>query len=163
MGIFLDSFPGALEPRRTPFDEAGAPTEPVVFIYMTNRSEGRWSHLMAPGFEQVHDPINHISMGYTQLWIMLKLEAIYPDGVRRRKLRAAHVPEAPSFERGVTRDDYMALFHVLREPGAGPHGHNDHIGARRTLHDAIEFARVYADFHRCRTVVAKLVHDWQWH
>jgi hypothetical protein len=34
-------------------------------------------------------------------------------------MRAARVSKAPSFEEGVTRDDFMALFRVLREPGAG--------------------------------------------
>ncbi|MBK7146030.1 MAG: hypothetical protein IPH76_12815 [Xanthomonadales bacterium] len=163
MSIYLEDYPGALQPRRTPFDDAGEPSVPEVFIYMTNRYEGRWSYLMPLGFEREHDPINHIGMGYTQLWILQKLRAVHPRPGAQKKLRKAHVLQLPSFEDGVQRDDFIALFHVLREPGGHPSEHNDHIGGRRKLADAIEFAQVHADHAQRRVVVAKLVHDWTWH
>ena len=159
MGVYLDDFPGALQPRRTPFEDEGAPRAPCVFIYMTNRQNDRWSYLMPPGFEREHDPSNHISVGYTQLWIMEKLHCVAPRTGSRSKRDA----EPPPFETGVMRDDFPVLFHVLREPRSTSREYHDHIGGRRDFDSALAFAQAYSDRHRCRVLVAKLVHDWQWH
>lgn len=161
MGVYLDEYPGALEPRRTPFDDIGAATSDSVFIYMTNRYEGRWSYLMPFGFERDHDPINYIGMGYTQLWIMQKLHAFQPDPSARRA-RKAHQLSFPNFEDGVVRDDYLQLFHLLREPCSTVQI-NDHLGGMRQLPQALSLAQAAANQLRCRVLVAKLVHDWTWH
>lgn len=160
MSIYLEDYPGALEPRRTPFAEVGEPLEPSVFIYMTNRYEGRWSYLMPPGFERRFDPASRIPMGYTQLWIMEKIVALAPEPGKR--IRRAHELQFPNFEAGVVRDDFLSLFHVLREP-VSTTSHNDHIGGRRRLQDARSFAKRAANQLGLRVVVAKLIEDWTWH
>ncbi|UXI70154.1 hypothetical protein [Tahibacter amnicola] len=160
MGVYLEQFPGALEPRRTPFDEPGEPVVPCAFIYLTNRYEGRWSYLMPVGFEKVHDPIDHVAMGYTQLWIMQKMQGIHPGGGSSRSRASKPIP---AFDEGIERSDYVDLFHILREPGAGAMQHNDHLGGRRRYRDAVETARQHAQREHCRVVVAKLLHDWTWH
>ncbi len=161
MSLYLEQFPGALQPPRTPFAELGEPAEPCVFIYMTNRYEGRWSYLLPPGFEQVHDPADHIGMGYTQLWIMEKLTTLAPD-VHGTAAREAHRLRFPDFEDGVAREEWTSLVHVLKEPASSIQL-NDHLGARRHLGDALRFARRAADQLGCRVVVARLIEDWTWH
>jgi hypothetical protein len=161
MGLYLETYPGALEPHRTPFQELGEPAEPCVFIYMTNRYEGRWSYLLPPGFEREHDPADHIAMGYTQLWIMEKLTALAPE-LHVREPREAHRLRFPSFEEGVAREEWTNLVHVLKEPASTVQA-NDHLGARRNLGDALRFARAAADQLHCRVVVARLREDWTWH
>lgn len=162
MSIYLEDYPGALQPPRTPFDDLGEPASPCCFIYMTNRYEGRWSYLMPIGFEREHDPAGRIGMGYTQLWIMQKLLAVAP-AEHRKPRRQAHQLQFPDFEKGVGRDDYLQLTHVLRQPGANPHVLIDYLGGRRRQPDAVRFAHESANQLGVRVVVARLLHDWTWH
>lgn len=159
--VYLENFPGTLDPCRTAFDVAGEAVGDAVCIYMTNRYDGRWSYLLPKDFERTFDPLAQIPMGYTQLWILQPLLVVCaPTGARRR------IPDYDRFDRfpkDIDRDEYLKLFHVFREPGGAPSDHVDHVGFRRTYLPAVKLAKEYARAAQRRTLVARLLHDWQWH
>jgi hypothetical protein len=100
-------------------------------------------------------------MGYSQLWILQKVQALAPSQ-NRKVAQVAHRLDFPDFEAGVIRDDFANLFHVFKEPTSTVQ-YNDHLGARRHLDAALAFAQDAANQLGCRVVVARLVHDWTWH
>jgi len=161
--FYIPPFKGVLVPYKTPFELVGKPTKRVEFIYMTNRSKGRYSYLFAEG---QHLDISEVAelapVGCTQMWIFELLECFHPkenrEIIRTDKLNSLF-PEKEL----LSRDKYVNnLYVAIREPLINQY-HSDIIGGYISHDKAKAGALSYTNKTDSRTIIAILRSDISWH
>ncbi|NOY45954.1 MAG: hypothetical protein GXP50_10975 [Deltaproteobacteria bacterium] len=167
MPIYQKEFPLSVRPWRTPFGTPGEPSDPVWFLYLTNR-EQRFTGLFPPSEGWKEAAERCFPPGYTQLWLLEKRIAFHPrpGSKRRAPRRSPLLPDPPvpyPSSEELPRERWPnRLFVVLREPY--PKGaHHDVVGAWASEEAAREAAERYTRDHNRRSVVGLLLADLGWH
>lgn len=162
--VYIDPAISSISPPETPFQRYGRCTQARWFIYMTNRSKGRWSCLMTEADTRKRFEA-YLHMGYTQLWLLHKIytsgpasgESAPDENGRRRTFH----PSPPGH---LDRRDWPGrLFVILREPIAVAFPTGDVIGYRVREETAVRRAQKYTETYGRRAVVGLMARDVAWH
>lgn len=152
--IFIRGFPLCVFPHNTatPFAKE---FDGWHFVYMTNRSLGRYTYVFEkePTAEEVmRFPIQ---MGYTQLWVLKKTCFIRGTGCETLLFRD-RIAKPPEIRR-IAQGNFV----VLQDPLMKTTYHDVVFAGIEA--DSMAFARQAVDDFRCSLLVAQLVHDEYWH
>jgi len=164
VSVYIDAAITSISPPETPFDQTGKCTDDRWFIYMTNRSTGRWSYLIAEA-DTRKDFREFIQMGYTQLWLFKKIYASeLPVGSSAPDEKGRNRTFNPSYPKNLERNDWPGrLYVIFREPIAVKYPHGDVIGYRINKETAIRRADQYASNYQRRAIVGLMALDTAWH
>lgn len=165
--------PGQIEPFETPFENAGYPSKRCQFIYMSNRSAGRYSGLLPIDYDWKElgwGLAEYFPQGYTNLLRFEKIYSAHPDIATQTKFKVDNrcAPKVYT-AKGCDPDrsplnTWMInkLFMVLREPVSCNHL-NDIIGEMFKVDSAIRMAQRYAKTYGRPAVVGLIIANTTWH
>lgn len=164
--LFVE-MPGQIEPFETPFDTPGIPVARCRFIYLGNRTQGRFSGLLPFDYDFAAlgwRLADYLPMGYTNLDHLEKVRAFHPDPARaagaRTDRRRAVRPYRPTALG--SRPEEGALYVVFREPLAVD-WNRDVIGLSFSEKRATAQAERYAATYGRVALVALLIGRMTWH
>ncbi len=159
--------PGQFEPFETPFDKAGIPTRPSRFIYLGNRSAGRYSGLLPMDYDWASlgwGLAEYFPMGYTNLYHFEKKFAVHPDPERQARFRPdKHGNFRPYRPKGLgTKPEEGELYYVFREP-ISVKNPSDVIGMMFCETRAMAMAERYAFTYGRAALVGLMISKMTWH
>ncbi len=162
MNSIYIQMPNQLNPFETPFEKSGYPSQPCQFIFLNNRTTGRYSGLLPIDY-------NWVELGW-------KLADYFPEGhtnlIRIEKVYAAH-PDKSSFKQDNRKtpkvycpksfdpSHIVNLYYVYREPISIDS--KDIIGMMYSVQKGISMANRYATTYGRRSVVGRILKIQTWH
>lgn len=164
--IFVE-LPGQLTPRETPFDTPGVPAARCRFIFLRNRTKGRYSTLLPFDYDFATlgwGLAEYFPMGYTNLDHLEKIRAFPPDPVQAPQARVDNRRE-PLFHLPKDLNDRIkeeTLYFLFREP-LSTEWNRDIIGMTFSEKRALTTAGRYAATYGRIALVARLIQRTTWH
>ena len=164
-GIYVE-MPGQLKPFETPFDTPGIPVRPCQFIYLGNRTLGRFSGLLPLDYDWRAlgwALADYFPMGYTNLYHIQKRLSLHPDPAWTPIRPDTRKSVRPYLPRGIgTLPQEGRLFYVFREPLA-PENRYDVIGLMFSEQRARAMAERYVTTYGRRALVGLMLRKMTWH
>ncbi len=152
--LFIPDFPLCQFPRQStsPFSKE---LDDWHFVYMTNRTQGRYTYL----FEKEPEPKEvrkfPIQMGYSSLWVLKKTK--FFGGAGKETLLFRDGIAKPAEEQRIAQGDFVVLQDPLMKTSSGD------VVLAGTEAESMAFARQGVGEFRCSLLVAQLIHNENWH
>ncbi|HNT27478.1 MAG TPA: hypothetical protein PKH10_04775 [bacterium] len=164
--IFVE-MPGQLAPFETPFDAPGLPAARCRFIFLGNRTKGRYSSLLPFDYDFAAlgwGLADYFPMGYANLYHIEKIRAFHPDPAQAPQARTDNRREPPLYRpKGLgSRPEEGALYYVFRAPIVTEWG-RDIIGLSFSEKRAMAMAERYVETYGRVALVGLLLVKVTWH